>query len=138
ATAIAMGGPGAVFWMWLIAFLGAGSAFIESTLAQMYKEEIDGELRGGPAYYIEKGMKVKWYAVIFAVSTLVATGLFLPGVQSNSISAAMETAFGLSPTISAAGVVIALSLIVIGGLHRIGQSAQFIVPIMAIGYIGVA
>ncbi|MGG7060333.1 alanine:cation symporter family protein, partial [Clostridium tertium] len=97
ATAIAMGGPGALFWMWAIAFLGAGSAFAESALAQIYKEEHDGQYRGGPAYYIEKGFGnttfSKWYGILFAVATVLATGLFLPGVQSNSIAVAVKNAF---------------------------------------------
>jgi len=138
ATAIAMGGPGAIFWMWVIAFLGAGSAFAEAALAQIYKTEKDGQYRGGPAYYIEKGMGVKWYAILFAVSTILATGIFLPGVQSNSISLAMDKAFGLKPELSGIIIVIALALIVFGGVKRIGRTAQIVVPFMAIGYVLVA
>lgn len=96
ATAIAYGGPGSVFWMWLIAFLGAGSAFVEATLGQVYKTKQDGQFRGGPAYYIEKGLKIKWYAVLFAIVTVIATGMLLPGVQANSIAAGLDTAFGIS------------------------------------------
>src|SRR5690554_5514279 len=95
ATAIAMGGPGAVFWMWTIAILGSASAFIEATLGQIYKEVKDGQYRGGPSYYIEKGLGVRWYALAFAVVTILSTALFLPGVQSNSISKSMETAFNV-------------------------------------------
>lgn len=138
ATAIAMGGPGAVFWMWLIAFLGAGSAFAEATLAQIYKKEVDGQYRGGPAYYIEKGLGIKWYAVLFALSTIVACGLLLPTVQSNSIGSAMENAFGVAPLYSGSIIVVLLSLIIFGGVHRIGHVAQLAVPIMAAGYILVA
>ncbi|MDQ8201516.1 alanine/glycine:cation symporter family protein [Pelagicoccus sp. SDUM812003] len=138
ATAIAMGGPGAVFWMWVIAFLGAGSAFAEAALAQIYKTEIDGEYRGGPAYYIEKGLGVKWYAVIFALSTILATGLLLPSVQSNSIGAAMNNAFGVNPAITGVVIVVLLGAIIFGGVHRIGHVAQLAVPFMAIGYILVA
>ncbi|MDQ8186195.1 alanine/glycine:cation symporter family protein [Pelagicoccus sp. SDUM812002] len=138
ASAIAMGGPGAVFWMWIIAFLGAGSAFAEATLAQMYKKEIDGEYRGGPAYYIEKGLGVKWYAIVFALSTILATGLLLPSVQSNSIGAAIENAFGLSPYITGLVIVVLLAVIIFGGVHRIGHVAQFAVPFMALGYIIIA
>lgn len=138
ATAIAMGGPGAVFWMWLIAFLGAGSAFAEATLAQLYKKKIDGEYRGGPAYYIEQGLGVKWYAVVFALSTILATGLLLPSVQSNSIGAAMENAFGISPIATGLAIVVLLALIIFGGVHRIGHVAQLAVPFMAIGYVLVA
>lgn len=98
ATAIAWGGPGALFWMWAIAFLGAGSAFAESTLGQLYKEEHDGEYRGGPAYYIEKGFGgttfSKIYATLFAIVTVIAIGVLLPGVQSNSIAVSINNAFG--------------------------------------------
>ena len=138
ATAIAMGGPGSIFWMWVIAFLGAGSAFAESALAQIYKTEKDGQYRGGPAFYIEKGMGVKWYAVLFAVSTILATGFFLPGIQSNSIGLSMENAFGIDRSISGIAIVIALALIVFGGVKRIGHVAQVIVPFMATGYVLVA
>ncbi len=138
ATAIAIGGPGAVFWMWAIAFLGAGSAFVESTLAQIYKVEIDGQFRGGPAYYIEKGLKQKWYAVLFAVSTILGTGMFLPGVQSNSIGTAVENAFGIGTNISGLIVVALLGLIIFGGFKRIGHVAQWLVPFMAAGYMLVA
>jgi len=95
ATAIAMGGPGSIFWMWLIAILGSASAFIESTLGQVYKREIDGEYRGGPAYYIEKGLGIRWYAILFAVIAVVCCGFLLPGVQSNSIAQSMNNAFGI-------------------------------------------
>ena len=94
AAAIGFGGPGAVFWMWVVAFLGAATAYIESALGQIYKEEDEGQYRGGPAYYIEKALGQKWYAWIFAVSTIIAVGLLLPGVQSNSIGNAAELAFG--------------------------------------------
>ena len=137
-TAIAMGGPGAIFWMWTIAFLGAGSAFVESVLAQIYKIERDGEYRGGPAYYIERGMGVKWYAVLFAISTIIAMGFFLPGVQSNSIAAGINNAFGISPYISGLVIIALLGIIIFGGVKRISRAAEIIVPLMAIGYIIVA
>jgi len=135
ATAIALGGPGAVFWMWAIAFLGAGSAFVESTLGQIYKVEVDGEYRGGPSYYIEKGLGVKWFAVLFSVATIVAMGFLLPGVQSNSIGSAVENAFGISPAITGIVIVALLGLIIYGGVKRISRAAEIIVPFMAIGYI---
>jgi len=135
ATAIAMGGPGAVFWMWMIAFLGAGSAFVEAALAQIYKEEIGGQFRGGPAYYIERGLKMKWYAMLFAFTTILATGFFLPGVQANSIGVAVENAFSLPPVVTGGAVAMLLGLIIFGGVKRIGRAAQFMVPFMAGGYI---
>lgn len=138
ATAIAMGGPGALFWMWAIAFLGAGSAYVEATLAQIYKVEQDGEYRGGPAYYIEKGMNNKWYATTFAIATIVAMGIFLPGVQSNSIAAGLENAFGITPQISGGIIIVFLGLIIFGGVKRISKAAEIIVPVMATGYIIVA
>ena len=135
ATAIFWGGPGAIFWMWVIAFLGAGSAFVESTLSQIYKTKQDGQFRGGPAYYIEKGLKIKWFAVLFAIVTVFATGLFLPGVQANNIAAAMKEAFGIQTWVVGLVLVIILGIIIIGGLKRIASAAQIIVPFMAVGYI---
>jgi len=138
ATAIAYGGPGSVFWMWLIAFLGAGSAFVESALGQVYKRKQDGLFRGGPAFYIEKGLGQKWYAVLFAVVTVLATGALLPGVQANSIAGGIKGAFGISPAITGIGLVIILAAIIFGGVKRIANVAQVVVPFMALGYILVA
>lgn len=135
ATAIALGGPGAVFWMWAIAFLGAASAYIEATLAQIYKVEKQGELRGGPAFYIESGLGAKWYAVLFAVVTIFGVGLFLPGVQSNSIAVGLNHAFGIPKFFTAAAIIILLALIVFGGIRRISRVAEFVVPFMAAAYI---
>lgn len=135
ATAIAFGGPGAVFWMWVIAFIGASSAFVESTLAQIYKVKQDGQYRGGPAYYIEKGMGVKWFAVLFACAALIAMAILMPGVQSNSIAAGMENAFGIQPAITGIAVILLLGFIIFGGVKRIANAAQIIVPFMALGYI---
>ncbi len=139
ATAIAFGGPGAVFWMWTVAFLGASTAFVEATLAQIYKEKDErGFYRGGPAYYIEKGLGVKWYAWVFAAATIVAAGFLLPGVQANSIGSAMETAWGIEPWISASFLVASLGFIIFGGVKRIARFAEFVVPFMAIAYILIA
>ena len=135
ATAIAFGGPGAVFWMWTIAFIGASSAFIESTLAQIYKVKQDGQYRGGPAYYIEKGIGIKWFAVVFAFAALIAMAILMPGVQSNAIADSMENAFSISPYITGAIVIALLAVIIFGGVKRIASAAQFIVPFMALGYI---
>ena len=112
ATAIALGGPGSIFWMWIIAFLGAGTAFVESTLGQLYKVEQDGQYRGGPAFYIEKGLNQKWFGLLFAFATLIAMGLLLPGVQSNSISNSMQTAFNLNGSTVGFLLVIILGLII--------------------------
>jgi AGCS family alanine or glycine:cation symporter len=139
ATAIAIGGPGAVFWMWTVAFLGASTAYIEATLAQIYKELDDnGSYRGGPAYYIEKAMGQKWYAWTFAVATIIAMGFCLPGIQANSIVAAMSNAWEIPALVTASVLAVGLALIVIGGVKRIANFAQVVVPVMAAGYILIA
>lgn len=135
ATAIAFGGPGAVFWMWMVAFLGASTAYIESTLGQIYKIKHHGLYRGGPAYYIEAGLGWRAYAIVFALVTVFANGLLLPGVQTNSIAAAMENAFGVAPAVTGTVIVILLGLIVFGGVRRIAQVTQIVVPFMALGYV---
>lgn len=136
ATAIAFGGPGAIFWMWMVAFLGASTAYVEATLAQIYKEKDDnGQYRGGPAYYIEKCMGQKWYAWTFAIATVIATGFLLPGVQANSIVLAMNTAWGILPTVTAGVIVIGLAFIIFGGVRRIARFAELVVPFMAVAYV---
>lgn len=141
STAIFIGGPGAVFWMWMSAFLGASSAFLESTLAQIYKREVDGEYRGGPAFYIEQGIKGnlgKIYAIVFAVIAALSTSVLLPGVQANAISSSMKNAFGFDAWIIAVILAIILALIIFGGIKQIATVATAVVPFMAILYIGMA
>lgn len=121
ATAIYMGGPGAIFWMWAIAFLGAASAFVESTLAQVFKQQVGDEFKGGPAYYIEKCLGVKWYAVLFALITIASTGFLLPGVQSNAIASSMHNAFEIPVAYTGIGVVVLLAVIIFGGVQRIAE-----------------
>jgi alanine or glycine:cation symporter, AGCS family len=136
ATAITFGGPGAVFWMWMMAFLGAATSYIECTLAQIYKEkDSHGQYRGGPAYYIEKAMGQKWYAVTFAIATVIGTGILLPGVQANGIAVAFENAWNVPTTATAAGIVICLGFIIFGGVKRIARFAEIVVPFMALAYI---
>jgi AGCS family alanine or glycine:cation symporter len=135
ATAIGFGGPGAVFWMWMIAFIGSATAFIESTLAQIYKVKQEGEYRGGPAYYIEKGIGWKWYGIIFAVSALIAMSLLMPGIQSNSIALGIDNAFNIDPKVTGVFLVLILGAIIFGGVKRIANVAQYVVPFMAIGYV---
>lgn len=138
STAIFIGGPGAIFWMWATAFLGASSAFIESTLGQIFKREEKGEYRGGPAFYIEYGIKGKFgkiYGLIFAIVTVISVGLLLPGVQSNAIASSMKNAFSLNPWIIAIALAILLALIIFGGIKWIANAATAIVPFMAIAYI---
>jgi len=148
AAAIGFGGPGAVFWMWVVAFLGSATAYVESALGQIYKEVDEGQYRGGPAYYIEKAMGQKWYAWIFAIVTIFACGVLLPGVQSNSIGNAANLAVGGVSELSLFGtdflvtklvtgivVVGVLGFIIFGGVKRIAHVTQVIVPLMALGYI---
>jgi AGCS family alanine or glycine:cation symporter len=135
ATAIFFGGPGAVFWMWAIAFLGSGSAYIESALAQVWKEEIHGEYRGGPAYYMERGLRSKGLGTAFAILTILSCGILLPGIQSNSFAVAAKASFNI-PLVWMAVLYGGLSAYVIfGGGKRIAKTAELVVPFMAIGYI---
>ena len=143
ATAIAFGGPGAVFWMWVMAFLGAATSFIECTLGQIYKEKDPdtGEYRGGPAYYFEKAYAHKAktfslvYAIAFAAVTVFAMAFFLPGVQANGMSSAINLAWDVPTWVTAIVVVILLAFIVIGGVKRIATFAAYVVPPMAVLYI---
>jgi len=148
AAAIGFGGPGAVFWMWIVAFFGAATAYIESTNAQIFKEEEDGVYRGGPAYYIEKAMGQKWYAWIFAIATIIACGVLLPVVQSNGIGDSLVNVFGQGGTVNsvfgelaltkvyaAVFIVILLGFIIFGGVKRIARFTQIVVPFMALAYI---
>ena len=135
ATAIGYGGPGAIVWMWIIAFLGAGSAFAEATLAQIFKENHKGEYRGGPAYYIEKGLRAKWLAVVFAVCAVVACGVFLPPVQANGIAISFANTLDVNPAWIGLAVALLIGIVVIGGVKRIANVAQIVAPFMAILYI---
>ena len=138
ATAIALGGPGAVFWMWIIAFLGAGTAYVESSLGQIYKEKIDGNYRGGPAFYILKGLRNKPFAIGFAIVTVCSQGLLIPGVQSNTICNAFNNSFGINHHISATVVILLLAVIIFGGVRRIARVAEIVTPFMTVGYLLVA
>lgn len=138
ATAIAFGGPGALFWMWMVAFLGASTAFIEATLAQIYKEKHLGQFRGGPAFYIERGLGVKWFGVLFAIITVISAGALLPGVQANSIAEGVQNAFQIDSLTTGIGVAIIFAAIIFGGVKRIAKFTEYIVPFMALGYIAIA
>lgn len=135
ATAIAFGGPGAVFWMWVIAFFGAATAFTESTLANKYRFTHDGILRGGPAEYISKGLHSPFFAALFAIATIIGYGSLNMLVQVNSISRALENSFQITPLISGIATAVLLGLVVIGGMKRIGKVASIVTPFMAIIYI---
>ncbi|MDR2027250.1 MAG: alanine:cation symporter family protein [Prevotellaceae bacterium] len=138
ATAIALGGPGAVFWMWAFAFFGAATAYVEASLGQIYKEKIDGHYRGGPAFYILKGLNSKYFALFFAAITIISLGLLLPGIQSNAICDAFHNSFEIDKHVSAGFIVLLLALIIFGGVKRLARVAECITPFMAIGYVLVA
>ena len=135
ATALTIGGPGAVFWMWLIALLGSSSAFVESTLAQLYKRKGKDSFIGGPAYYMETGLGKRWMGVLFAVLISITFGFAYNSVQSNTICAAWQGAFGFDPTIVGIILTVCTLLIIFGGIQRIAKVSSVIVPIMAVGYI---
>ncbi|SBT16936.1 Amino-acid carrier protein AlsT [Marinomonas gallaica] len=148
AAAIGFGGPGAVFWMWVVAFLGASTAYAESTLGQIYKVNDNGQYRGGPAYYFEKGLRLKWLGVLFALASILACGVFLPGIQANSVGNAVAQVFGSGDIISTsfgevgttklvalAVILVVLAFIIFGGIKRIANFTQVIVPFMAMGYV---
>ncbi len=135
ATAIGFGGPGAIVWMWVIAFFGAGSAFVEATLAQIYKENHNGQFRGGPAYYIEKGLRSPLMGCVFAVLAALACGVFLPPVQCNGIAMSCARSFGVEPGLIGLVVATLIGLVIIGGVKRIANVAQIVAPVMAVIYI---
>ncbi|MBR3092546.1 MAG: alanine:cation symporter family protein [Bacteroidaceae bacterium] len=134
ATAIVLGGPGAVFWMWLIALIGSATAFVESTLAQLFKRKSTDSFIGGPAFYILHGLHSKWMSRLFAVMLIITFGLSYNSIQSNTICNAMDEAFGFDPMV--VGIVLtALSLLVVfGGIQRVAKVSSVVVPVMAIGY----
>ena len=135
ATAIALGGPGAVFWMWVVAFFGASTAFVESTLSQIYNFKHDSGYRGGPFSFIEKGLGQRWLGVVFAGITILSCGFFLVTVQSNGSSMALNNAFGLNPLYSGIGLAALMGIVIVGGVRRIAKVASIITPFMALGYI---
>lgn len=135
ATAIAVGGPGAVFWMWVIALIGSANAFIESTLAQLYKRRTEDSFIGGPAYYILHGLKCRWMAVLFSVLTILTFGFAFNTVQSNTLCEAVENAFGVSHVYIGIAITVMTLIIIFGGIQRIAKVSSVIVPIMALGYI---
>ena len=134
ATAIAIGGPGAVFWMWVIALIGSATAFIESTLGQLYKQRQKDSFVGGPAYYIKKGLHCKWMAYLFAVLITITFGLSYNSIQSNTICGAMYEAFGWNPLLVGSILSVVALIIIFGGLQRIANVSAVMVPLMAIGY----
>ena len=139
AVALYLGGPGAIFWMWLIALIGMATSFAESTLAQAYKtKDADGNFRGGPAYYMERGLGKRWMGVLFSLCLILAFGLVFNAVQSNSIAAAFEVAFDVPKYIVGIALVIGSGIIIFGGLKTISRFAEMVVPFMALAYLLVA
>lgn len=135
ATAIALGGPGAVFWMWAIALLGAASAFVESTLAQLFKVKGEKSFMGGPAYYILKGLHKRWWAVTFAVLITLTFGFAFNSVQSNTVANALDMSFAIPREFTAWGLCILTLAVIWGGIQRISRFSEIVVPVMAIAYI---
>ncbi|HDY7718860.1 TPA: sodium:alanine symporter family protein [Vibrio vulnificus] len=139
AVALTAGGPGAIFWMWLIAMLGMATSFAESTLAQLYKtKDDDGNYRGGPAYYMEKGLGMRWMGVLFSIFLIIAFGLVFNAVQANSIANAMQNAFGWENAYIGVVIVVLSGVIIFGGIKRIARTAELIVPVMALAYLALA
>lgn len=139
AMAVAAGGPGAVFWMWIIALIGGASSFVESTLAQIYKtKDKDGNFLGGPAYYIEKGLNMRWLGVVFAILTTMCFGFVFNAAQSNTTTLAFGDAFGVSSKVMGIILAVLTALVIFGGVQRVAKVSSVIVPIFATAYILVA
>ena len=138
ASAIAIGGPGAVFWMWIIALIGSATAFVESTLAQLFKQKHKDSFIGGPAYYIQHGLHQRWMAITFAVLITLQFGLSNNSIQANTICGAMQEAFGWNPVWVGIALAVLGLFIVFGGIQRIAHVSAVLVPVMAIGYVLVA
>ena len=138
AMAVVAGGPGSVFWMWIIALIGSASSFVESTLAQIFKVKDNEGFRGGPAYYMEQGLKSRTMGMVFSVLITVCFGFIFNAVQSNTITVAFNNAFGVNKL--AVGIVLSVltGIIIFGGVHRIAKVSEIIVPIFAVLYILVA
>lgn len=136
AIAVTLGGPGAVFWMWVIALVGMSTGFVEATLAQLFKtRDGEGQYRGGPAYYMERGLGQRWMGVLFSFLLILAFGFVFNAVQANTISGAMEGAFGAPGWVTGLIMVGLTSLIIFGGLRSIARFSQLAVPIMAAAYL---
>ncbi len=139
AVAIMLGGPGAVFWMWLVALLGMATSYFECSLAQLFKRrEPDGGYRGGPAFYIQHGLGLRWLAIVFSILLLVTFGFGFNAVQSYTVATSLHDTFGLPTHFSGIALVLVIGLIIFGGIKRIASMADVLVPIMAFSYIGMA
>ncbi|GIZ53715.1 alanine/glycine:cation symporter family protein [Noviherbaspirillum aridicola] len=139
AVAIHLGGPGAVFWMWMVALLGMATAYAESTLAQLYKTRNEqGEYRGGPAFYMARGLKAPWAGAVFSVCLILTFGLVFNAVQANSIAEAMEGAFGVPKLGVGIALAVVAGIVILGGIRQVARVAQVVVPFMALAYLLVA
>ncbi|MDP5057608.1 MAG: alanine:cation symporter family protein [Marinomonas hwangdonensis] len=139
AVALFLGGPGAIFWMWVVAAIGMATAYAESSLAQLYKiRDQNGQLRGGPAFYISKGLKAPWAGAVFSLALILAFGLVFNAVQANSIAGAMEGAFGIDTNVTGIVIMLLAALVIFGGIRKIARFAAIVVPIMAALYLLVA
>ena len=138
ASAIFVGGPGAVFWMWMMALLGAATAFVEATLAQLYKQRGQDSFYGGPAYYMQQGLHRKWMGVLFAILITITFGMANQIVQSNTLCDALADSSGISVKWIGAALTLATLIIIFGGIRRISHFASIAVPFMAIGYVAIA
>ena len=139
ALAIAVGGPGSVFWMWIIALIGGASSFVESTLAQIYKvKDASGAYRGGPAYYIEKGLNKRWLGLLFSILITITFGFVFNAVQANTITEAFQTAFGMDKLFMGIILAIVTAAVIFGGVQRIAKVSEIIVPVLAVAYVLVA
>lgn len=138
ATAIVIGGPGAIFWMWVMALIGSVNTFVECTLAQLFKTRGEDSYIGGPAYYITKGLKKRWFACIFAVAIICQFGLTNNMVQANTISSAFTQAFSISPNMMGVAITLFVVLVIFGGIQRIAKVCSIIVPFMAVAYLFIA
>lgn len=139
AVAITLGGPGAIFWMWVIALLGMATGFVEATLAQLFKTRDDrGQYRGGPAYYMEKGLNARWMGVLFSIFLIIAFGFVFNSVQANTISGALQGGFGMPEWLTGVVLVLVTALIIFGGLRAIARFSELAVPFMAVAYLLVA
>jgi len=136
AVALYLGGAGAIFWMWLVALVGMATAYAESTLAQLYKiRNAEGQYRGGPAFYIARGLKSNWAAALFSIALIISFGLVFNAVQANSIAASVEGAFGIPKYATGIAVAAVAGVVIFGGIPQIARVASYIVPFMALAYV---
>ncbi|KKB86520.1 sodium:alanine symporter [Devosia limi DSM 17137] len=139
AVALYLGGPGAIFWMWMVALVGMATAYAESTLAQLYKtRNANGEYRGGPAFYIARGLNAPWAGAVFSVCLILAFGLVFNAVQANSIADAMNGAFGVEKIWVGVALAALTAVVIFGGIRQIARVAEVLVPFMAVAYLLVA